>query len=98
MMIEDIRTRKNIAFDSTKDQEEVAYLFRQYDLVSAPVVDHSGRLAGVILVDDIVEVIQEEAEEDAFRLGGVREDDLYENVLQTTRVRFSWLLLRVRTH
>ena len=80
-----------------EDQEDVAYLFGQRDLVSAPVVDAAGRLVGVITVDDVVDVIHEEHEEDIMRLGGVREDDLYEAVGDTTRARFSWLLLNLGT-
>ena len=79
------------------DQEEVAYIFSQHDLVSAPVVDGAGRLIGVIMVDDIVDVIHEEAEEDLMRLGGVREDDFYADVLGTGRARFSWLFLNLVT-
>ncbi len=80
-----------------EDQEDVAYLFSQRDLVSAPVVDPGGRLVGVITVDDIVDVIHEEHEEDIMLMGGVREDDLYEAVGDTTRARFSWLLLNLGT-
>ena len=54
------------------DQEEVARLFERYNLVSAPVTDEAGRLVGVITIDDIVDVIEEEAEEDIKALGGVR--------------------------
>ena len=80
-----------------EDQEDVAYLFSQRDLVSAPVVDSGGRLVGVVTVDDIVDVIHEEHEEDIMRMGGVREDDLYDAVGDTTRSRFSWLLLNLGT-
>lgn len=79
------------------DQEEVALMFRQYGLVSAAVVDGGGRLAGVITADDVVHVVDEEAEEDLMRLGGVREDDFYEAVLDTTRARFPWLLINLAT-
>lgn len=79
------------------DQEEVAFLFRQHDLVSAPVVEREGRLVGVITVDDIVDVIDEEAEEDIMRLGGVSGDDLYRATLATTRSRFTWLLVNLFT-
>ena len=79
------------------DQEDVAFLFRQRDLVSAPVVDDGGRLIGVVTIDDIVDVIDEEHEEDIMRLGGVREDDLYSAVLDTTRARFSWLFVNLLT-
>ncbi len=82
---------------ATMDQEEVAYIFRQYSLASAPVVNESGRLVGVIKVDDVVDVIDEEAEEDLLKLGGVKEIDLYSDVLQTTRSRFSWLVLNLLT-
>ena len=80
-----------------EDQEDVAYLFSQRDLVSAPVIDTGGRLVGVITVDDIVDVIHKEHEEDIMRMGGVREDDMYDAVGDTTRARFSWLLLNLGT-
>jgi magnesium transporter len=79
------------------DQEEVALMFRQYALLSAPAVNDTGQLVGVITADDIVHVIHEEAEEDILRLGGVRVDDFYEAVLDTTRARFSWLLANLGT-
>ncbi len=79
------------------DQEEVAYVFAQQDLVSAPVIDDTGRLIGVITVDDIVDVIHEEAEEDLMRLGGVQEDDLYHAVIDTGKSRFAWLFVNLAT-
>ena len=79
------------------DQEEVAYLFRQYGLVSAPVVDAAGRLVGVVTVDDVVHIIDEEAEEDLLKLAGVQETDLYSAVLDTTKSRFAWLLVNLFT-
>ncbi|PCJ59870.1 MAG: magnesium transporter [Rhodospirillaceae bacterium] len=82
---------------ATTDQEEVAYLFRQYGLVSVPVIDAVGRIVGVITVDDVVDVIDEEAEEDIMKLGGVQETDIYSAVLDTTRSRFSWLFVNLFT-
>ncbi|MCZ6859737.1 MAG: magnesium transporter, partial [Alphaproteobacteria bacterium] len=79
------------------DQEDIARLFRQHDLVSAPVVDDSGRLVGVITVDDVVDVIDEEAEEDLMRLSGVGETDIFRAVLATARSRFSWLSINILT-
>ena len=81
----------------TMGQEDVAYLFRQYGLVSAPVIDDDGRLVGVITVDDVVHIIDEEAEDDLMKLGGVSETDLYSDFLQTTKLRFSWLVVNLIT-
>ena len=79
------------------DQEEVAFLFRQYGLVSAPVVDEDGRLLGVVTVDDVVDVIQEEAEEDFLKLGGVQESDVFQPPLRTGRQRLPWLAVNLAT-
>lgn len=95
--ISEIMTGEIVSVPVAMDQEEVAYVFAQQDLVSAPVVDETNRLLGVIMVDDVVDVIHEEAEEDLMRLGGVREDDLYEAVIDTGRSRFSWLFLNLLT-
>jgi magnesium transporter len=79
------------------DQEEVAHLFRQQNLISAPVVDEDGRLVGVITVDDVVDVIDEEHEEDLMRLAGVSEADTFRAVIETTQKRFTWLLINLGT-
>ena len=81
----------------TMDQEEVALLFRQYGLASAPVVSAGNRLVGVITVDDIVDIIHEEAEEDILLLGGVSEGDLYEAAVDTAKSRFPWLAVNLAT-
>jgi magnesium transporter len=81
----------------TMDQEEVARLFRQYDLASAPVVDAAGRLVGVITIDDVVDIIHEEAEEDILLLGGVWETDLYRAAIDTAKSRFPWLAVNLAT-
>lgn len=83
--------------DVTTDQEDIAFLFRQRDLVSAPVVDSDGRLVGAITIDDVVDVIHEEHEEDIMRMGGVIEDDLYQASISTARARFSWLVVNLMT-
>ena len=79
------------------DQEEVARLFERYDLVAAPVVDEADRLVGVITVDDVVDVIEEEAEEDLKALGGVRGEELSDPVATVARRRFNWLLVNLAT-
>ena len=73
------------------DQEEVALKFQKYALISAAVVDGGGRLVGVITVDDIVHIIQEEAGEDILRLSGAGDGDINEPLLVTIRVRMWWL-------
>lgn len=80
------------------DQEEVAYLFEQYNLISAPVVDAAERLVGMITVDDVVEIVHEETHEDMLALGGVEADTgLSDTVLETVRSRFSWLAINLGT-
>jgi magnesium transporter len=84
--------------NATQDQEDVARTFERYDLVSAPVVDENDRLVGVITFDDIVDVIEEEAEEDIKALGGVRrEEELSDPVWTIARGRFNWLLVNLAT-
>jgi magnesium transporter len=79
------------------DQEEVARMFERYDLIAAPVVDEAERLVGVITVDDVVDVIEEEAEEDIKALGGVRGEELSDPVWTVARRRFNWLLVNLAT-
>ncbi len=80
------------------DQEEVARLFGKYNLVAAPVVDTANRLVGVITIDDVVDVIEEEAEEDLKALGGVTSDEeLSDSVWTIARGRFNWLLVNLAT-
>ena len=93
----DIMTTELKVIAATTDQEDVAFLFRQRDLTSAPVVDAGGRLVGVITIDDVVDVIDEEHEDDIMRLGGVIEDDLYSAAVDTSRSRFTWLLVNLGT-
>lgn len=81
----------------SSDQEEVANLFRQYGLLSAPVVDEHNRLLGVVTIDDIVDVIDEEAEDDLLKLSGVAESDIFSAILGTLRSRVLWLLINMGT-
>ena len=80
------------------DLEEVARLFGKYNLVAAPVVDTENRLVGVITVDDVVDVIEEEADEEIKALGGVTSDEqLSDNVWTIAKGRFNWLLVNLAT-
>ncbi len=81
----------------TADQAEVAHLFRDQNLVSCPVVDDKGRLVGVIMVDDVVDVIDEEAEEDLLKMGGVGIDDMHAGTVRTVRLRGVWLAVNLLT-
>jgi magnesium transporter len=79
------------------DQEEVAVTFQKYHLASAPVVDDAGRLTGMVTVDDIVDVIQEESEEDLLKLSGVSEASQSDSVYRSVRARAPWLILNLAT-
>jgi len=78
-------------------QEEVAYAFNQYHMVSAPVVDADGRLVGVITIDDAMGVLEEEAEEDMRRLAGVGDEEITDRVWEIVRLRFPWLAINLVT-
>jgi magnesium transporter len=81
----------------TADKEQVAHLFRDQNLVSCPVIDDKQRLVGVIMVDDVVDVIDEEAEEDLLKMGGVGHDDMHANTVRTVRLRGVWLAINLLT-
>ncbi len=82
---------------ATAEQAEVAHIFRDKNLVSCPVVDRDGRLQGVIMVDDVVDVIDEEAEEDMLKMGGVGSDDMHADTVRTARLRAPWLMVNILT-
>jgi magnesium transporter len=82
----------------TQHEDDVAYAFNQYHLISAPVVDEEGRLVGVITIDDAMTVLDEAAEEDLLKLAGVGEESsLSDRVIETTRQRFPWLFVNLFT-
>jgi len=93
----DIMKREQTLIPVDMDQEEVALRFQKYALISAAVVDRSGRLVGMITVDDIVHIIQEEASEDILRLSGAGEDDINEPIWATVRRRLTWLVVNLGT-
>jgi magnesium transporter len=76
------------------DQEEVAEIFRKYDIVSLPVVDHAGKLLGRIMVDDVVDVIEQEDSEDIMKMAGIPEEDLVygSRIFAISRARLPWLV------
>ena len=93
--IEEIMHETRHAIPATMDQEEAAREFEQYDLLSAAVVDENERLVGVLTIDDVVDVIQQEAEEDLLRMGGVGDEELSDTVFATSRSRVPWLLVNL---
>jgi magnesium transporter len=96
--IEEIMSREPDVVHATDDQEDVARLFQRYNLVSVAVVDDGNRLVGVIMVDDIVDVIEAEADADIKALGGVRpQEELSASVWDIARSRFGWLFVNLLT-
>ena len=103
-----LRTPRNLKMNSimsempvlisvNMDQEEVGHAFENYNLVSAGVVNKDNKLVGMITADDVVTVVQEEAEEDALRLAGVGDEEITDSVIKKTKRRFNWLLLNLFT-
>ena len=93
----DVMKREQTLIPVDMDQEEVALRFQKYALISAAVTDGSGRLVGMITVDDIVHIIQQEAGEDALRLSGAGEGDINEPIRATVRTRLTWLVVNLAT-
>jgi len=95
--IADVMQREQSLIPVDMDQEEVALRFQKYALISAAVIDQSGRLVGMITVDDVVHIIQEEAGEDILKLSGAGDGDINEPVLDSYRSRVRWLIVNLGT-
>lgn len=95
--VSEIMQTEQTLIPADMDQEEVALRFQKYSLISAAVVDDDGRLAGVITVDDIVHIIQEEADEDILRLAGAGEGDINEPIRESYSARVRWLIANLGT-
>jgi magnesium transporter len=94
MRLSDLVKREFVAATVNMDQEECARLMSKYDLSSLPVCDSNGRLVGRIMVDDVIDVIEDEASEDIFRLAGSDDDELiYSSPFKSVRLRLPWLLI-----
>ena len=90
-------TEETRTIPASEDQEMAARLFEQYDLLSAAVVDEAKRLVGVLTIDDVVDVIHQEADEDIKRMGGVGDEELSDSVLEIVKSRFPWLFVNLFT-
>ena len=96
--ISDIMTTNPKIVSVNDKREDIGFLFDQYELTSAPVVDARGRLIGMITVDDVVDLIRQKADKDMHKLGGVTgEGDLYLAAFKTARSRFGWLAINLIT-
>ena len=95
--ITDIMDEEPHTIRAEEDQEEAARIFRRYNLLSAAVVDDSDRLVGVLTIDDIVDVIEEEAEEDIRALAGAGDAELSDTPLYVARSRIPWLMSNMVT-
>ena len=94
----DILAEAEHRLEATDDQHDVKVMFERYNLLSAPVMDEAGRLVGVLTVDDIVDVIEEEADAEIKALGGVNADEeLSDSVWTTAKSRFGWLFFNLIT-
>jgi magnesium transporter len=93
----DVMKRDQTLIPAVMDQEEVALMFQKYALISAAVVDESGRLVGQMTVDDIVHIISEEAGEDALLLSGAGDGDINEPIYDSYKARVRWLLANLLT-
>jgi magnesium transporter len=98
ILVENIMEEDEHTVQATDDQEEPARLFRSYNLVSIPVLDEASRLVGVLTFDDIVDLLDEEADADIKALGGVKAaEEISDTVWTITRSRFTWLLVNLFT-
>ena len=95
--IDTIMNTNLVLVNASEDQEEAARSFERYDLVEVGVVDESGRLVGVLTIDDIVDVIHEEADEDIKLLAGVGDEDVSDTTVDTVRSRVPWLVVNLVT-
>lgn len=97
-LLTEVKNEQRHVVKASEDQEDVARMFEHYNLVSAPVVDDAGRLVGVMTIDDVVDVIQEEADEDLRAMAGVGSDEeLSDTVPYTARSRLPWLVINLGT-
>ena len=97
IIVDDIKLEHTKIFHVTDKDEDVAYYFEQYNLTSAAVVDEDGRLVGSLTIDDMVDVLQEEAEEDILRLGGVGNEEITSTIMDAIQSRFGWLAVNLFT-
>lgn len=90
--LKEFMTTDVLSVRTDTDQEEVARIVARYDFLAVPVVDESNRLVGIVTVDDIIDIIREEATEDMFKMAGVGEEFVEtQSIMKSTRIRLPWL-------
>ena len=97
VLLSSISNDKLVSISQDMDQEAAAYLFEKYNLISAPVTDDAGRLVGMMTVDDIIEIIQDENKEDMLAMAGVSEAGLTDTAITTVKARAPWLFVNLLT-
>jgi len=97
VMLESVIEDLIVTIDQDVDQEEAAYYFEKYHLISAPVVDKDGRMVGMMTVDDILHIIQDENKEDILALAGVNDAGLTDTAFKTVKSRAPWLFVNLLT-
>lgn len=96
-VVRDVMSTDYLSLEPTDDDAEAAQAFERYDLVSAPVIDHRGRLIGRVTIADVVDVIREDSEEQALSRAGMQEEDIFAPLARALRNRAPWLFLNLCT-
>ena len=97
VILEDISSKTFRSIPATQSQEDVAYAFNQYHMVSAPVINKEGRLVGVITIDDAIKILEDETEEDMKKMVGLGDEELSDSVIEIVKNRFPWLMTNLLT-
>lgn len=97
-LVSEVMITDVVRFRPEEDTEETAQAFERYNLVTAPVVDHTNKLIGRLTIDEIIDVIREESEADIYNLAGLKEEeDLFAPVIDSVRNRWAWLAINLCT-
>jgi len=96
-LVSDIMDTDVHSFNYLTDKDELAVSFKKYDLSFAPIVNNDGRILGFVTLDEVIEVIDEAAEENILHLGGIAESDIYTKFSKTFVQRFPWLFINLAT-
>ena len=96
-LVKDIMNEEVKMANALLEQEEIAYAFKQYSIDVLPITNSRGKLIGIVSVQNIVHIIDKQAEEELMHLGGINQKDLYQTYLSTAKLRFPWLFVNLIT-